>query len=195
MMTLYSRRPASIHAACFILVAALFVSSASAFAATVVSSFRSKGNFASVGVEYDSCTWMSLWVARSDSSTAPTTYLSYYIYNGCTGESSWGDGHIRNSDFTVSGKKSRLNTDPAASPNMVTNGQVGRITLTWTADTSIRSSWDGRSESITPTQRVRSRGRSESSAASLVGTMFGVSVRSETASVGKNRDMFTEVLR
>jgi hypothetical protein len=195
-MTAHARRYNKLHATCFVLLATMIASSPSAFAAGVVSSFRSKGAFASLDVQHDDCTWLNVSVSRGGPVAAPETYLSYSVYNTCTGESSWGYGRISNRAFTVSGKRSKLDTDPTTNPDMVTSGQAGRIALTWTADQNVRWSWDGRSESITPTQRIRSRGSYESSAASVVGNLLSFPVRTQSAGqVGKNRDMYTEVVR
>lgn len=182
------------HGVRFVLAALLF-SSTTVMAGTVVSSFKSKGAFASMSAQYDDCTWMYLSVSRGGPVDAPETYLYYSVYNGCTGESSWGSGRIPNRDFTVSGKKSKLNTNPTAIPEMSTGGQAGRIALTWTADQGIRWSWDGRSESITPTQRVRSRGSYDSAAASVAGSLLSFAIQTPSGQTGKNRDMYIEVVR
>ena len=194
-MTAHVRRLRTVHGVRFVLTALLAAWSTTAMAGTVVSSFKSKGAFASMSAQYDGCTWMYVSVSRGGPVEAPETYLYYSTYNNCTGESSWGSGRIPNRDFTVSGKRSKLNTDPLASADMVTSGHAGRIVLTWTADQGIRWSWDGRSESITPTQRVRSRGRSESSAASVAGTLLSFAIQTPSGQVGQNRDLYVEVVR
>ena len=78
---------------------------------------------------------------------------------------------------------------------MTTVGHVGRIDLAWTADTSVRYSYDGGWESITRTQRVRGRGHFDSSSATATGVVLSMAIQSQSASVGKNRDMFIEVVR
>jgi hypothetical protein len=181
-------------AGCFVVVAWLVSSAATADAGTVVSSFKSEGAFAHFDT-YDDCSYMYVSVSRGGTASAPETYLYYDVYNYCTWEYSSGWGRIPNSSFTVSTKRSKLKIDPASSAEMYTYGAVGSIELTWTPDNSIRWKEDGRWESITPTQRVRSRGKSESSAASVVGRMFSLSVQTESARVGKNRGKYTEVIR
>jgi hypothetical protein len=176
-------------------VTAVLVSNASAFAASVVSSFRSRGAYASLEGSHDACTWYSMSVSRGGAVDAPETYLYYYSYNSCTNEWAYGSGRIANSDFTVSGKTSRLRTDPAASPDFYTTGETGRIDITWTEDRSVRSKWEGRYETITPTQRVRSRGKGESSAAKASGKMLSLSFRDRPSNVGKNTDTYLEVIR
>jgi hypothetical protein len=176
-------------------VATILLSTASAFAATVVSSFKAKGAFAYLDGSDGECTWYYMSVSRGGALNAPETYLYYYVYNGCTNEWAYGNGRIPNSSFTVSGRTSRLRTDPTASPEFYTLGQTGRIDLTWTEDRSIRSKWESRSETITPTQRFRNRGKGESSAATSAGKLLWLSLRDTPATVGRNTDVYIEVIR
>jgi hypothetical protein len=194
-MTSHTIRRVVRLALCSAVVASLMGSSAAALAGTVVSSFKGQGVFASADGQLDGCVWFWLSVNRGGAASAPETYLQYGTYDSCTGESSYGYGRIPNNQFVVSGKRSKLKVNPTASPEMYTEGRTGLIELTWTADQSVRWTWDGRSESITPTQRTRSRGKSDSSAASVVGTMLSLALNTKSASVGKNRDMFIEVVR
>ena len=74
-------------ACCLAVIGSYVGSQTTALAATVVSSFQSKGAYASFSGQYDACMWVYVSVSRGGPVGTQETYLYYSAYNACTGES------------------------------------------------------------------------------------------------------------
>jgi hypothetical protein len=184
------------HAACQALIAVVLVTGLTRPASAEVTKFVANNAWAWFSTFDGLCTSTDLNVTRYRSPDGTHTYINYSVYDGCVGDYIVsGGGEIANTDFKVSSKRAKLQTDLNYDPNFYSTGVLGRVEIVWTIDKSIFDRYEGRYESRRPDQRLRQRGSWESNAAAATGSLIGLAIEAVTGSVGTSHDVSVEITR
>jgi hypothetical protein len=182
-----------------ILALATFMSAITTAAGFAQPAAKSKGNgaFMSVsGTDSTGCVWTYLYVSKSGTAAAPQTWLSYDVYDGCTGE--WmaaGYGLVANTAFKTTNKTATLVITPSSNANFHTQGAGGSIKLTLTADGVSSSSYSGHWRSEYMGHVYQSHGSWQEKSATVTGTLLGFAPGNISGAFGTGRDRYMEIDR
>ena len=160
---------------------------------------KSKGNGAYMsvsGTDSSGCVWSYIYVSKTGTTAAPQTWMSYDVYNGCTGEwIAYGHGLIANTRFKVTNKGATLVITPSAGANFYTAGASGTLNLTLMADGVSSYSYSGHWRSEYLGHVYQSHGSWTSQSASVTGSMLGFAPGNMSGSFGTGRDRYMEINR
>jgi hypothetical protein len=170
---------------------------ASGAAAEQVGRSKTNGAYISVsGNDATGCIWSYLGAGRGGTKAAPTTWMSYDVYNGCTGEwIAYGRGTIANTALKVSNKGATLVITPTASANFYADGAIASIKLTLTANGLVSYSYSGHSRVEYSGHVYQSHGAWNYRTASVAGTLLGFTVGEMSGEFGEGRDKYIEIER
>lgn len=153
---------------------------------------KSKGNGAYIaisGQDASGCIWSYLYVSRGGTTAAPETWMSYDVYNSCSGEwIAYGGGNVANASFKVTRQGATLVMSPTSSAKFSTYGVTGPIQLTLAADGLSSYSYSGHSRSEYAGHVYQSHGSWTSQSATVTGTLLGFAVGRMQGSFGEGRD-------
>jgi hypothetical protein len=162
-----------------------------------VAKYKSNGGFANVwGMDASGCVGFGVSVWLDGSGMAQQTFLSYDVYNYCTGESlGWGYGAIPNTDLKINKKEAVLNTNPASSSGFSASGTAGAITLNFEVTGVYSNTYSGHSASTYGDYVYRSHGTWSERSASVSGRVMDWDIGSATGSVGTSLSRTIEIER
>jgi hypothetical protein len=159
--------------------------------------FTNNGAYISVyGTDASGCIGFYLNVSRGGTAQAPETWLSYFLYNQCTGE--WigdGAGLIPNSAFRPKPKSATLTITPSNTADFAMNGVSGTVKLTVAADGLFTQSFAGHSRVEYLGTMYHAHGSWTYRSGVAAGTLFGFDIAHALADLGEGRDRAMEIQR
>jgi len=193
MRSISTQRVASLLMVVTILVCAM----PQAAAAGRVAKFKGNGGFIEVyGDTGDGCTYIYLHAGKGGTSTTPTTYMSYGVYDYCSQQSvAWGDGPISNGALSLTRKGAMLKVTPVSSTNFQVQGTPGTIYLTLTSNGVFSTLQSGHSQTQYLDHVYRWHGTSSASSATVTGTFLNFAIDRASGAFGESRDKYMEIER
>ena len=144
----------------------------------------------------DGCVYSYVHASKGGTSAAPQTWLSFYVYDYCTGESiAYGSGQIANTALKVGAKSATLTVSPRSGANFWMEGSIGAITLTFTPDGVYSMSMSGHTEVEYPGHVVKSHGSWTYKSATVTGSIGGTTFTPWHAAMGTSRDRSIDIQR
>src|SRR5688500_8666040 len=118
-----------------VLVAAMAITAGSVAAGDNVKFVNNGAYMHASGTDGTGCIALWVYVARSGTKSAPTTWMNYFLYDRCADQLvGHGDGVVPNTTFKITGNRNTLTVTPSAVAGFNTQGLTGQIKVTVTAD-------------------------------------------------------------
>jgi hypothetical protein len=159
--------------------------------------FTNNGAYIDVyGTDASGCIEFYLNASRGGTAQAPETWLSYVLYNQCTGELiADGGGLIPNSAFRPKPRSATLTITPSNSANFAMNGITGAVKLTVTADGVVTQSVAGHTRVEYLGSLYHAHGSWTYRSGVAAGTLLGFDIARVFADLGEGRDRSMEIQR
>ena len=178
------------------LVAVFAITAGSLAAGETVKSTNNGAYMVAQGTDSSGCVSLWLYVGRSGTKAAPTTWMNYSVYDMCAGQSiGSGDGVVPNTTFKITGNRNTLTITPSAVAGFNTQGLTGQIKATVTADGLYSSTYSGHSRWEYAGHVSQSHGMWTSQSATVSGNLLGFQFGSAAGSIGENRDRQMQIDR
>ena len=160
---------------------------------------RSTGNGSYIqvsGIDTTRCIWFYAYASKGGTAQARETYLSYDIYNNCTGEwIAYGFGRIANSALKATRKSATLVVSPASTAGFTTEGYTGSLSLKVTADGLFSQTYSGHAKTVYAGHMYQSHGSWTSNSATATGSVLGFDLAAVAASIGEAQNKTIEIDR
>jgi hypothetical protein len=160
---------------------------------------RSNGNGTYInvsGTDSGGCIWFYLYASRGGTTQAPDTYVFYDVYNRCTSEwIAYGGGRVVNTALKTTKKSANLTLDAGSSLDFSTEGAIGSLDVTLTADGFYSSSYSGHSRTEYAGHLYQSHGSWTWESATATGSILGFTFGTASGSLGEGRDKFMDIDR
>jgi hypothetical protein len=158
--------------------------------------WKRNGAYINLNTYDGSCIDMSIYVSRGGTTKAPETYLHYFAWDGCAGQTfAAGQGLIPNTSFKLAKGVATLVFTPNNSATFFAEGALAAIKVTVTPDGVYSASVSEHNEYTYPGYVMRTHGSGTHKSARASGTTMVGTFESSDAQVGTLRDHFMELQR